>query len=109
MIRLDDLQEAIAECEGQKNPNANTCMMLAAFYTIKRELFGETEQPPVYSYAAEPERRAEGITYTSDSEFGQIVTGKDPERVMEIIDEMLGIIQGMSPRLYTAVLQKIAD
>ena len=41
MIREEDLQEAIAECQGQRNPNANTAIKLAAFYTIRRELFGE--------------------------------------------------------------------
>ena len=41
MITEKDLQEAIAECIGQRNPNANTAIKLAAFYTIKRELYGE--------------------------------------------------------------------
>ena len=39
MITEQDLQEAIAECQGERHPNANTCMKLAAFYTIKNELY----------------------------------------------------------------------
>ena len=51
MITLDDLEAAIAECEGERNPNANTCIKLAAYYTILNEKQGK---PPVYSYSAEP-------------------------------------------------------
>lgn len=40
MIKLEDLEEAIAECQGQRNPNADTCIKLAAFYTIKRKCLG---------------------------------------------------------------------
>ncbi len=39
MITEHDLQEAIAECQGKRNPDANTCIKLAAFYTIKEHLF----------------------------------------------------------------------
>ena len=35
MITEMDLQEAIAECQGKRNPNADTCIKLAAFYIIK--------------------------------------------------------------------------
>ena len=34
MITRRDLLEAIDKCQGQKNPNANTCIKLAAYYTI---------------------------------------------------------------------------
>ena len=34
MITEQDLLEAIAECQGQRNPNANTCIKLAAYYII---------------------------------------------------------------------------
>ena len=44
MITEKDLQEAIAECQGQRNPNASTCIKLAAFLTIQKELFGKSEQ-----------------------------------------------------------------
>ena len=43
MITEKDLQEAIAEGQGQRNPNANTCIKLAAFLTIRKEMFGEVQ------------------------------------------------------------------
>ena len=52
MITEKDLQEAIAECQGQRNPNANTCIKLAAYLTIQKEMFGTQEELiPTYSYA----------------------------------------------------------
>ena len=39
MITEKDLQEAIAECQGERSPNASTCIKLAAFYTIKEHLY----------------------------------------------------------------------
>ena len=47
MITENDLQEAIAECEGVRNPTANTCLKLAAFYTIKDKLYPEPQIEPV--------------------------------------------------------------
>ena len=79
MITEKDLQEAIAECQGTRNPNANTCMMLAAFYTIKDHLFPEEGQDdPQYSYDTEPSTvGAETVNYFSETEFGRAVNGKD--------------------------------
>ena len=49
MITEKDLQEAIAECQGERNPNANTCIKLAAFYTIRNELFGNSDKLLLHS------------------------------------------------------------
>lgn len=53
MITDQALQEAIAECNGKKNPDANTCMKLAAYYTIRDHLGGSGNAPvlPVRSFA----------------------------------------------------------
>lgn len=106
MIRMEDLQEAIAECEGTRNPNASTCIKLASFYTIMDRMKGKEEKPeglPMYSYAAPPET----ITYTSETKFGSAVYGKDPAEVFEIMDELMTALQVMMPRLYDGVLRKI--
>ena len=110
MITEKDLQEAIAECEGQRNPNANTCIKLAAFYTIRQHMFGV---PETYSYAAEPpaEKSVEdsGIQYKSDTEFSQAVHGVDPEKIMPIMDELMSTLQIVQPRLYAGVMRKILE
>ena len=56
MITRHDLETAIAECQGKRNPDARTCIMLAAFYTIRREMFEEEKEVEHYSYAPAPVR-----------------------------------------------------
>ncbi len=102
MITEKDLQEAIAECQGVRNPNANTCLKLASFLTIRREMFGEK---PQYSY--DPGR--ETIPYYSDTEFGTLIENKAPEDVWPIMDELMSTLQVVEPRLYAAVIRKLLD
>ena len=111
MITEHDLTEAIAECQGERNPNANTCIKLAAFYTIKNELFGKSEQleartpsllPSGYSFDPGPT-----IGYSSDTEFSQIINGKDPSKVWPVIDELMSTVQALMPRLYDGVMQRL--
>lgn len=106
MIRKDDLEAAIAECYGDPNPNANTCIKLAAFYTIRRELFPDAEQEmPVYSYAAEPAPQT--VHIDSETEFAQAVEGLPLNDVWGIVDELVQTVQVLQPRVYAAVLRKI--
>ena len=107
MITEQDLQAAIAECQGVRNPTANTCIKLAAFYTIKNELFGKTEQLeqlPSYSYASPPENT---ITFDSGSEFSQLINGKSQDEVLKVIDELMQTLEVINPRLYDGVLRKL--
>lgn len=105
MITLDDLEAAIAECEGERNPNANTCIKLAAYYTILNEKQGK---PPVYSYSAEPVSPVkETVDYYSETEFGQAIQGKELPYVMELIDELMTVLQIVNPRLYSGVMSKL--
>ena len=108
MITERDLQEAIAECLGRKNPDASTCIKLAAFYTIRHELFEKFEELPVkesYSYASAPDRDYT-VSVGSDSEFARTVDGMKPEEVWPVIDELMETIKVIYPRLYDAVLAK---
>ena len=111
MIREEDLQEAIAECQGQRNPNANTAIKLAAFYTIRRELFGEGKDAgplPGYSYAAQPETASEPmIQNDSDSEFARLIDGRLQKEIWPLMDEMMDTIHAIHPRLYRAVMDRL--
>ena len=108
MITEHDLDAAIAECQGKRNPDASTCIKLAAFYTIKRELYGEEKQDvqSAYSYAPAPNRNV--IEVDSDSEFARAVDGKDQYEVMPVIDELMSTLQIIQPKLYNAVLDKLS-
>ena len=109
MITEKDLQEAIAECQGVRNPNANTAIKLAAFYTIRRELFGEeknADSPPGYSYAPPPETDPL-IRIDSDSDFARLIDGRTQREVWPLMDEMMDTIHAIHPRLYKAVMDRL--
>ena len=108
MITQQDLKQAIAECQGERNPNANTCIKLAAFLTIQKELYGEEKnavQLPSYSYAPAPEGF---ITADGDSEFARLVDGRNQTEVIPILDELMSTLQIIQPRLYNAVMDKLS-
>ena len=108
MITEQDLNAAIAECKGKRNPDSSTCIKLAAYYTIKRELYGgeKEAEEPAYSYAPAPDRNR--IVIDSDTEFARIVDGMDQMDVMPVIDELMSTLQIIQPRLYNAVLMKLS-
>ena len=112
MITEMDLQEAIAECQGQRNPNASTCIKLAAFYTIRRELFGEEKEAgqlpvsPGYSYAMQTESEPM-IMNDSDSNFARAVNGRPQAEIWPLMDEMMDTIRAIHPRLFSAVMDRL--
>jgi hypothetical protein len=107
VITEQDLQEAIAECEGQRNPTSSTCMKLAAFYTIRDKMFPvkhlDDDTPTVlaqsYSYDA---------GYDSDTEFMNAVRGISTSRMLEVMDDMMTTLSVINPRLYAAVMRKLS-
>ena len=113
MITEHDLEQAIAECQGERNPNANTCIKLAAFYTIRNELFGKTEQLgetrmiPEYSYAAAPEPVENTIDYYSDTDFSRAIDGRNPADIWPVMDELMSTVRTLMPRLYDGVMTRL--
>ena len=107
MITKADLDEAIAESVGERNPTAQTCMRLAAYYIIRNELYPGDETPdqpiPSYSYAAD----APTAHINSDSEFARAVEGLPLDEIMGIMDELMDAVMVSQPALYRAVLRKI--
>jgi len=101
LITEKDLEEAIAECQGQRNPNASTCIKLASYMTILRELRGEGSSPPSYSYAPAP-----SVEIDSGTEFAQIVRGRSTEEILAVMDELMTATAVYNPRLYEATLDR---
>ena len=107
MIYEKDLDEAIAVCQGEKSPNANTCYKLAAYMILKRELFGKPELPD-YSFAAGPAEPVDThINYKSDTVFSQAIDGKDAVDVWPIIDDLVSTIRIMYPRLHDEFIRRL--
>lgn len=107
MITRSDLESAIAECQGKRDPDAKTCIMLAAFYTIKREMFGDgaTEDHPSYSYTPAPDQNT--IHIDSDSEFARVVNGRKADEILPVVDELVDTLNIIQPRLYNAFIDKL--
>lgn len=123
MITEIDLQEAIAECIGKRNPDANTCIKLAAYYTIMRELYGDKSQSAdvektatSYSYSPPPavdySDNEKPIQYSGDSEFSDIVNGMNINDVLVVIEELMEVLRvanSSTGRLYNATLRKLKE
>lgn len=109
MISEKDLQEAIAECQGIRNPNSSTCVKLAAYYIIKEHLYGKnTITEPGYSYAAPPVNTiSHEYNYNSDTEFAKAIKGRPVEEILPVIDELMSTLNVINPRLYEGVMTKI--
>ena len=112
MIREDDLREAIAEMQGQRNPTAQTCIKLAAYYTIldhikEKEAVPTTALTQDYSAMSSYSAGSSAIDYQGESDFAKAIYGRDPSEVWPVIDELMTTIQVIHPRLYTGVMAKL--
>ena len=121
MITLHDLDTAIARCQGEANPNANTCIKLAAFYTIRQEMFGEAESkstapaPAVPGYSTQaapvpaPEQAETIIDFDSGSEFSRAIDGRKAAPVWAVMDELMDVLNATNPRLFDGVMRKLHE
>lgn len=118
MITLEDLNAAIAECQGERNPDSKTCQKLAAFYIIKERMYPEAAEQ---SYEAPTAIRSGGgnisignsysndYEYQSDTEFAKLAGSTDKNELMRIIDELMSVLEATNPRLYRGVMKKMLD
>lgn len=104
MITEYDLQEAIAECNGIRNPSIDTCIKLAALYTVQDHMKNKQE-PYQMSFASEPNNVLP--KFDQDSVFLQTVSGKDVFMVMDAVDELVSTVQLMNSRLYDSFIRSL--
>ena len=103
MITEKELHEAIAECQGQRNPNASTCMKLASFYTILDHMTQKEEpEMPSYSFALPPT-----FTYNSGTEFSDKIQDMSMDDILAVMDELMTTLSIVNPRLYASVMRKL--
>lgn len=111
MITEHDLAEAIAECEGQRNPNANTCMKLAAFYTIRDKMYPakqERDEEMIMKDQRSYYSRSSG-SVKSDTEFMQAVDGMELDEILPIIDDLMNAVKVIVPKLYEGVMRRLGQ
>lgn len=110
MITEQDLQEAIAECKGQRNPSTNTCIKLAAFLIIQREMFSKEQEinpEPSYSFSSGETVEKNIINYYGNTDFSQKINGREQDEIWPVVDELMSVLQAINPRLYEAVMKKL--
>ena len=104
MITERELLTAIDECQ-QKPITSTKRGTLADLFIIYDHLFGEPIQSG-YSYDNKIEKQ---IYPNGATEFLATVNGKDTEKVMAILDELMEATKTLHPRMYDRVIQKISD
>jgi hypothetical protein len=115
VITEQDLQAAIAECKGKRNPDSSTCIKLAAFLIIQEHLYGKPSESdtapalPAYSYAAPPEQVKTIIDYQSDTEFSAVIDGRRADDVWPVMEELMEVLRRTNKPLYNATIRKIQD
>lgn len=86
MITREDIEQAISECIRQQNPTANTCLKLAAYYTIRDHMKDD---------------------YSGDSEFMAAVKRSNTAHVLAVMDELMRDLQAVNPRMYDTTIRRI--
>ena len=99
MITKAEIKNAIAECQGESHPDANTCIKLAAYYTILNNM----DYTP-HSYSSEPVKTSNVI---SDSEFFDAIRGVAPSDVIVVMGELMDGVRTMIPQLYSATIERL--
>lgn len=70
-------------------------------------MFGEEKNAePAYSYAPAPDRNR--IEIDSDTEFARAIDGREQSEVLPVMDELMSTLNVIQPRLYDAVMNKLA-
>ena len=107
MLERRELDERIAEIKNKRNQTEAEIVKLAAYIIARDELDGNGA---VRSYGdAAPSAPAveTRIGEYGDSEFLQVIAGKDASDVWAVIDETMAALKLTEPRLYAGVLRKI--
>jgi hypothetical protein len=110
MITEKDLRAAIAECQGARNPNASTCIKLAAFYTILNNLYPEQREKAVDAgYSTMPSYDEYLPQINTESEFMNVCSQKDVLAVLGVLDEHMEAIKLLYPKEYDSIIEKIKE
>lgn len=106
MITRKDIEEAIAECQGVRNPTAKTCIKLAAFLTIREYMFNDNRDS-LTGYSGEQPRAVSAIGI--DSDFLNAIAGKPETDVLEIMDDVMNSVKYFNPRLYADAIRRLKE
>lgn len=98
MIDRESLQEAIQVCLREQNPNARTCIKLAAYYIILDHM----EKDPTNDNSFSSGKQA-------DSEFARLCRERSVSDIIPVIAETMDDLQIVNPRMYENIIRKLKD
>lgn len=99
MLTKRELLNAIKELE-ESTPTYEKCKKLVTFYTLYDYMYGEPKD----------EIREEKVVGSyGESEFLNTIKGRDPQRVWDVMDELMSTLAILNPNLYQGVLVKLAE
>ena len=99
MPSKEELLEAIKEIQ-RKEPTYSNCEKLATFYTLLRHLYSEEEKQSFSS---------NNFPVMNGSEFREAIADKDIDKVVDVLDEHMSVIQVLYPKEYRSVINKIME
>lgn len=112
MITEKDLIQEIEECQVQPLTDKKV-QRLADCYIILDHLFGKTfEDVPNNHYYlgySEKNQLENTIDITGDTDFLKAINGKDTEKVLKVIQELMDFIQTLHPRVYNQIMAKFSQ
>ena len=111
MITLDDLETAIAHCQGEPAPDARTCIKLAAYYTIREAMYGPRpdeapEYAPQYSYDPAPAQETL-VNYPGSTPFAKAINGLPAVAAWDVMAELMNVLGATNQRLYDGVIREL--
>ena len=109
MFRQAELLDAINELEGGRHSIQN-CEKLAAIYTVLDHLYPTDPQPAQPMRAESGYSRDSGeIRAVGKSEFIELINGKPSQVIWPLIEEFVGTVNVLNPRLYNSFITKLQD
>lgn len=108
MLERRELEERIAEIVNKRDQSVSEIRDLAAFIIARNDL-GKEDAVGSYGDAAP---MTAPIVETiignyGDSEFLQLIAGKDSDHVWAVLNEAMETLKVMQPRFYAGILRKI--
>lgn len=112
MLERRELEERIAEIMNKRDQSVSEIRDLAAFIIARNDL---DKEEAVGSYGdAAPNPTAAPIVETvigehGDSDFLQLIAGRDADHVWAVLDEAMETLRATEPRFYAGILRRIQN
>ena len=116
MISLEEIKEEITKLESATGSFEN-CHRLATLYILYDRLSSQksagaarqSEKNELLNVGAVLAARGNISVDGHSSEFLHIVNGKNPGTVWPVLDELMGTLKIINPRLYAGVIRRLEE